>query len=267
MESQVKLECELHQRECDSCRQRRGEVEALQQALAALAAAETAAGPGDLVEARLREAFRAQMAAGRQRRQGVRWGVAVAAVALLAAAVTVARWVEEVGPEPGRPTAGPVATPVSSPNPLPNPLPNLLVKSRALTPVGPPVGPPVGAGQRSAPHSVPDLAPNLARHPSRQLVHQPLASSERISPSASGRENLPEERPEEAEEALTDYLLLNPGQRFQSLERGQLIRVMVPRSTLGTFGYPINPERAMLPVKADLVVGEDGMARAIRFIR
>lgn len=259
MESQVKLECELHQRECDSCRQRRGEVEALQQALAALAAAETAAGPGDLVEARLREAFRAQMAAGRQRRQGFGWGVAVAAVALLAAAVTVARWVGEVGPEPGRPTAGPVATPLSSPNPLPN----LLVKSRALTPVGPPVG----AGQRSAPHSVPDLAPNLARHPSRQLVHQPLASSERISPSASGRENLPEERPEEAEEALTDYLLLNPGQRFQSLERGQLIRVMVPRSTLGTFGYPINPERAMLPVKADLVVGEDGMARAIRFIR
>ena len=112
MESQVKLECELHQRECDSCRQRRGEVEALQQALAALAAAETAAGPGTAVEARLREAFRAQMAAGRQRRH-VRWGVAVAAVALLVAAVTVFRWGHEGRTETA--TVGPLAPPSASP--------------------------------------------------------------------------------------------------------------------------------------------------------
>jgi hypothetical protein len=69
------------------------------------------------------------------------------------------------------------------------------------------------------------------------------------------------------EEALTDYLLLSPGHRLYPLERGQLIRVTVPRSTLGSFGFPVNPERAMMPVKADLVVGEDGLTRAIRFIK
>jgi len=72
---------------------------------------------------------------------------------------------------------------------------------------------------------------------------------------------------DEAEEVLTDYLPLNPGQRLHPLERGQLIRVTVPRSTLGSFGFPVNPEMAMTPVKADLVVGEDGLARAIRFIK
>jgi hypothetical protein len=51
------------------------------------------------------------------------------------------------------------------------------------------------------------------------------------------------------------------------MERGQLIRVSVPRSMLGSFGFTVNPERAMVPVKADLLVGEDGMARAIRFIK
>ncbi len=50
-------------------------------------------------------------------------------------------------------------------------------------------------------------------------------------------------------------------------ERGQLRRVQVPRSTLINFGLPVNAERLEFPINADLLVGEDGGARAIRFVQ
>ena len=49
--------------------------------------------------------------------------------------------------------------------------------------------------------------------------------------------------------------------------RVQVIRVQMPRPALIAFGLPVNVERADVPVKADLLVGEDGQARAIRFVR
>ena len=45
------------------------------------------------------------------------------------------------------------------------------------------------------------------------------------------------------------------------------MRVELPRSALMSFGLPMNMERAGERIKADVVVGEDGLARAIRFVR
>jgi hypothetical protein len=41
----------------------------------------------------------------------------------------------------------------------------------------------------------------------------------------------------------------------------------MPRSALIAFGLPVNVEHADAPVNAELLLGEDGMARAIRFVR
>jgi hypothetical protein len=41
----------------------------------------------------------------------------------------------------------------------------------------------------------------------------------------------------------------------------------MPRSALVSLGLPVNVVRADVPVEADLLVGEDGLARAIRFVR
>jgi hypothetical protein len=49
-------------------------------------------------------------------------------------------------------------------------------------------------------------------------------------------------------------------------EHQQLVRVKLPRSALETFGLPVNRERARDPVKADVLIGEDGLVRAIRFV-
>jgi hypothetical protein len=49
-------------------------------------------------------------------------------------------------------------------------------------------------------------------------------------------------------------------------ERGQLVRVVVPAATMRTVGLPIAPERWNDRIQADVLVGEEGMARAIRFV-
>jgi len=70
------------------------------------------------------------------------------------------------------------------------------------------------------------------------------------------------------EEIVTDFIALSHGgARLSAGDGGQLVRVELPRSALERFGLPMNVERANERVKADVLLGEDGMARAIRFVR
>ena len=69
------------------------------------------------------------------------------------------------------------------------------------------------------------------------------------------------------QEIATDFIPLVQGDSLNLMESGQLVRVELPRSALVSFGLPMNMERADQRVKADVVVGNDGLARAIRFVR
>ncbi|HYE64023.1 MAG TPA: hypothetical protein VD966_00490 [Pyrinomonadaceae bacterium] len=68
-------------------------------------------------------------------------------------------------------------------------------------------------------------------------------------------------------EIATEFLPLRYGDTLSSLDRGHVVRVELPRTALVSFGLPMNMERANERVKADVVLGEDGLARAIRFVR
>jgi hypothetical protein len=48
---------------------------------------------------------------------------------------------------------------------------------------------------------------------------------------------------------------------------GQIVRVELPRTALVKFGLPVNMERSNERVKADVLLGLDGMAHAIRFVQ
>ncbi|HZS07260.1 MAG TPA: hypothetical protein VFD58_20655 [Blastocatellia bacterium] len=61
------------------------------------------------------------------------------------------------------------------------------------------------------------------------------------------------------------YPLVEEGE-LVPLESGQVIRVEVPASTLISLGLPITAEDVSRPVQADLLLGQDGLARAIRFL-
>jgi len=49
-------------------------------------------------------------------------------------------------------------------------------------------------------------------------------------------------------------------------ERGELIRVMVPAGTMRTVGLPVSEDHLEDLVQADVLVGQEGLARAIRFV-
>jgi hypothetical protein len=68
-------------------------------------------------------------------------------------------------------------------------------------------------------------------------------------------------------EYATEFFPLAYDGGQKTLDRGEVIRVQMPRSALIAFGLPVNVERADTPVKAELFIGEDGLAYAIRFVR
>lgn len=68
-------------------------------------------------------------------------------------------------------------------------------------------------------------------------------------------------------EIATDFIPMLPGVDGQTVESGRVIRVQMPRAALASFGLPFDVERADESVKADVLLGEDGLARAIRFVR
>jgi hypothetical protein len=67
-------------------------------------------------------------------------------------------------------------------------------------------------------------------------------------------------------EIVTEFLPVAGFTDPRDAEEGQILRVELPRSALLSFGLPMNPERAGERVRADVLVGSDGLARAIRFV-
>lgn len=64
-------------------------------------------------------------------------------------------------------------------------------------------------------------------------------------------------------EVATDFIPLSPS----PMENGYMVHVKLPRSALTSFGLPMNEDRAAEKVRADVLMGQDGVVRAIRFVR
>ena len=67
-------------------------------------------------------------------------------------------------------------------------------------------------------------------------------------------------------EVATQYFALEQDTDLSALEGAPVVRMKLPRTALTAFGLPMNPERAEEPVQADVVLGPDGFARAVRFV-
>jgi hypothetical protein len=72
-------------------------------------------------------------------------------------------------------------------------------------------------------------------------------------------------RPVQNVEIATDFIPVS-GSELMPLDEGLVVRIELPRSALVSFGLPMNIERADERIKADVVLGNDGLARAIRFV-
>jgi len=77
---------------------------------------------------------------------------------------------------------------------------------------------------------------------------------------------LPGQIPAETE-VSTEFLPVAQGDGWTPLDGGRLVRVGLPRSAMGAFGLPVDQGRAPERVQADVMLSDDGLLRAIRFVK
>jgi hypothetical protein len=69
-----------------------------------------------------------------------------------------------------------------------------------------------------------------------------------------------------ADNGLSGFTLL-PGVFPVDSDGGEILRVRLQRGALGSFGLPVNEERAGEWIQVDLLVGNDGWPQAVRLAR
>jgi hypothetical protein len=95
--------------------------------------------------------------------------------------------------------------------------------------------------------------------------------NERVTQLRRQRAIRPRPNPEVANhvrnEVATEFMPIGSMNPANFQEGAQIIRVEMPRSAMASFGYMVNMERANQRVKADVLLGPDGLAHAIRFVQ
>jgi hypothetical protein len=196
------------------------------------------------VEASLREAFRANFAApnepavAKSGHHWLRWAAAAAAILLVALiALTAARLRNGETQDPQK-----EATEQNKEQPK---------------------GAPAGVDQKLElePHKVAEV------HDRTQISNSQKSGRRGGRRSSSNKKTTPVEAVDSNTEIATEFIPLIHGEAMTPSDGGQIVRVEMPRSALVSFGLPMNMERGGGRVTADVVVGNDGLARAIRFVR
>lgn len=239
-----------HAADCRRCAARLEDEQRLTAGLRAMAATFDREQMPARAEAQLLAAFRAanQLApVAKPARRRLAWAAAAAILIGLAAFAAV-RFVERDKPQPiaGRQPATPQETTPSQIVPA--------VPQQVTQPSAPPEQAVATPHHRRPAHRATPQA--VAQKPAGVVgpATPPAVNAE----AASGDE--------QASEIATSFISLS-GARGLDADSLQLVRVELPRSALLSFGLPMNVERADERVKADVLVGNDGVARAIRFVR
>jgi hypothetical protein len=96
----------------------------------------------------------------------------------------------------------------------------------------------------------------------QQQVPQPVLSSQ--VPSRVPVRQVRNARPAPPREIATEFFpLVDYAPPF---EGGELLRVTLPASVMRAVGLPVREDRLTDRVQADVLIGQEGMARAIRFV-
>ncbi|HEU4932787.1 MAG TPA: hypothetical protein VFT48_11970 [Pyrinomonadaceae bacterium] len=235
MAAEQRGEALAHSDACEDCAMRLRDEEMLTRGLHSLAAEmESLEAPAN-IEDNLLMAFRARQAVvpapiPQRRSHSAYWLAAVAAMLLIAISVFVFRWTNR------------------------------------------PVDEPQQAGRQEEPQRKPQIVEN----PTPQLASNPTVSGDDVLPihPKPKRNRASFRRPANAQvanhvtnEIATDFIPLSYMSTASLQDGGQIVRVQLPRSALANFGLPVNMDRYNEKVKADVLFGVDGTARAIRFVQ
>ena len=93
---------------------------------------------------------------------------------------------------------------------------------------------------------------------------EPIAPIKPLPKTTRSRNSAAAGMPESFEIVTEFFPLMDPAPPF---ERGQLLRVELPASAMQMVGLPVREEYLARSVHADVLVGEEGLPRAIRFVK
>lgn len=236
MEADVRTDALVHSEGCEECAQRLTNEEALTRALHALSLQLQAKQAPDGLEFELRKAFRDRVSPSTVAvaTSSRRYWLAVAAAILLVVGGFVVVRLRESQPSP---EIRVVSGEEKNARPQESPSPEKVVADSSS-----------GESQRTV-----QIQPRR-RH---------LASAKRKSQNQTADAVATNH----AREIATEFIPLTYSSGVSLQDGGQIVRVELPRSALVMFGLPVNVERLNEKVKADVWLGVDGFAHAIRFVQ
>ncbi len=234
IEAALREEALHHSDGCFACAARLSEERSLSMNLRALVVEMNSLGAPEKVESLVLAAFTEQhLVRQAPRRRGNHFGLVAAAVLLMAFAIGVAAWNlrAPLGSKVDEVLAAKQGA--DTPRPFvssPEPKPLATVK-------------PEGDSDQKRRRVAKSRHSNVRPDPSQRVV----ALSET--------------------EVTTDFMPIGYVNSASLQDGGSVVRVELPRSTIVSMGFALNMDRSGGRVKADVLMGADGLARAIRFVQ
>ena len=244
IETNAREQALAHCQECHSCSVRLQDERLLTQGLRELATEMESAESPDRTEKHLRVAFRNRRFAEPRRVAATRrwyWLTAAAAILLIAFGLAALRLRQ---------------TPSVHRAPETRQTNNAGIGSESPTSV---------VATSSLSKKTPDMTASSKRKASPLIVHSQASGARNENVATKQAETAVADSTER--EIATDFLPVGYTSSMNLQDGGQIVRVELPRSTLATFGLPVNMDRYHERVKADVLFGADGQARAIRFVQ
>ena len=233
METYLRTTALSHVDDCVRCSQRLRDELALISGLHALSVQMSTIGASDEVETRLREAMRASLApppaVAKVKPRRLYWLAVAAAVVVFIGAIVAASWQWQ--------SKGSKSVPVEF------------------------------AVKDESPKSNQPNKQAIARNVEKPKTAKPVRRRSRSTVATRRSPRAAETVANHAREIATDFIPLGNINSTTLQDGGTIVRVELPRSALVRFGLPVNMDRVDEKVKADVWLGVDGLAHAIRFVQ
>jgi hypothetical protein len=72
---------------------------------------------------------------------------------------------------------------------------------------------------------------------------------------------------ERGAEVAINFYPLPDADELPPMESATIVRVQLPMSSLRLMGLPVSEDRAAEFIQADMLLGQDGLARGVRFVQ